>query len=265
MSWFYNQPYVSVAAKRAKAAREAEKMRKAGKHVAPIVIEGREIAKTFWGKAWCDHIEQLSDFESRLARGKSYARNGSVVHLEIKPGRIEAIVAGTRPYKIAIDIDPLPPKRWASIKAQCAGRVGSLVELLQGKLSAEVMRVLIDPQKGMFPDADDFRLDCNCPDFARLCKHLAACLYGVGSRLDESPELLFTLRGVDHLELLAQVGAAASKMLRDGDRSGSPTVADADLAQIFGIELSLQTPLASAVTTKPRRRKSGVKNTKRSR
>lgn len=250
MSWFYNQPYMSAAEKRAKAMREAGKLRKKGKHLSPIVIEGRQIARTFWGKAWCDHIEQLSDFESRLAKGKSYARNGSVIHLEIKPGRVEAIVSGTSTYTISIGIDPLPAKQWKAIKTQCAGRVGSLVELLQGKLSAEVMRVLIDPETGMFPDADDFRLDCTCPDFARLCKHLAACLYGVGARLDDAPELLFTLRGVDHTELLDQAGSAAATL---GANQPKGTIADQDLADIFGIELSLDPP-TNANPPKPKRR-----------
>ena len=254
MSWWYDQPQMNAAEKRAKAAREAEKLRRDGKPLQPIVVEGRQIARTFWGKAWCDHIEQLSDFESRLSKGKTYARNGSIIHLDVQPGRVEAIVSGQSTYEISIDIDPLPPERWEAIKDQCAGRVGSLVELLQGNLSAEVMRVLVDPQTGMFPDVDDFRLDCSCPDFARLCKHLAACLYGVGARLDDSPELLFTLRGVDHLELLDSAGSAASNVLgRDG--AGEPTIADDALAEIFGIDLALEPPREKSTKVRGRRRR----------
>ncbi len=131
-----------MAKRRAKAAREVEKRKKKGQAVSPVVIEGRTIAHTFWGKAWCENLESYSDYENRLPRGRTYVRNGSVVDLQIQPGKITALVSGSELYKIAITIAPLPEKHWRAIKSRCAGQIGSLVELLQGRLSKGVMDIV---------------------------------------------------------------------------------------------------------------------------
>src|SRR5437588_9863672 len=121
--WYSFRPYVPVAQRRARAAREVAKRRKQGQAVAPVVIEGRAIARTFWGKAWCDNLESYSDFENRLPRGRSYVRNGSVVDLQIQPGNITALVRGTELYKVAIHITPLPATLWQAVKSRCAGQI----------------------------------------------------------------------------------------------------------------------------------------------
>lgn len=237
MSWWNDKPYQSVAERRAMAEKEMEKRRAKGQIVTPISIAGRAIASTFWGKAWCDHIEQLADFESRLAKGKSYVRNGSVCHLEIREGKVLATVAGSEVYDITVEIQPLKPTRWEAIKRQCAGQVGTALELLQGRFSDQVMRVLTDPNTGMFPSTDEFDLDCSCPDFVRLCKHLAAVLYGVGARLDRAPELLFQLRGVDPTELIDEALDAGA--ITSAAKPNKTTIADADLSDVFGIDIDL--------------------------
>ncbi len=241
-NWGHYPAYVSVAERRAKAAREMARLRKSGKVIQPVEIAGRNIATTFWGQAWCDHIEILSDFASRLDRGKRYARNGSIAHLEIAKGKIQAVVSGSELYEIRVEIQPLKSTQWKKIKQACAGQIGSVVELLQGKFSDATMKILTDADAGMFPAADDFDLDCNCPDFARLCKHLAAVLYGVGARLDRDPELLFLLRGVDPTELLTE-----SANLRTKKQSQSKTLAGSEFADVFGIEMD-----ESAVAAKPK-------------
>jgi uncharacterized Zn finger protein len=247
MSWYSFRPYVSVAQRRANAKKEMAKLMKKGQTIAPIAIEGRKIAKTFWGKAWCDHIEGLADFDSRLPRGRTYVRNGSVCHLQIAKGRIDAHVCGSELYTVGVDIEPLSKKRWLEIKQSCAGQIGTALELLQGKFSDAVMRVLTDPQRGMFPSSDDFDLDCSCPDYVRLCKHLAAVLYGVGARLDTQPELLFTLRGVNPTELVAaSIDAGA---LTKG-KSAAPTLADSELADVFGIDIDMPAPMPSTAPVK---------------
>ncbi len=249
--WWSYKPYVSVAERRATAIREMDALRQKGRAITPIEkIQGRKVARTFWGEAWCRHIECLSDFESRLARGKTYVKNGSVCHLEIKPGRVEAIVCGSELYEVAVDIDPLDAGSWEQIKTQCAGQIGSAVELLQGKFSDDVMTILTDPDRGMFPHADDFRLDCACPDFARLCKHLAAVLYGVGARLDDKPELLFTLRGVDYAELIDAVTGTTV----EAAESDAATIAEADLADVFGIDLAVSDAKPPAKAKKAKKR-----------
>ena len=245
-------PYVPVAERREKAAREVQKRLKKGETVSPVVIEGRTIATTFWGKAWCHHLESYSDYANRLPRGRSYVRNGSVVDLQIKPGKITALVSGSSLYKIAITIAPLPAAAWESIKTRCAGQVGSLVELLQGKLSKGVIEIVTARDNGLFPKPREIEKSCSCPDSASLCKHLAAVLYGVGSRLDHSPELLFVLRKVDHLELIEEAATNAGKKTATSKK----TLDADDIGGVFGIEMAEP---EAATTTKPRAAKKPAK------
>jgi uncharacterized Zn finger protein len=232
--WFAFRPYVPVAERRAQAAREVEKRRKKGQDISPVVIEGRTIAHTFWGKAWCDNLESYSDYENRLPRGRTYVRNGSVVDLQILPGKVTALVSGSELYKVGISIARLPEKQWRVIKSRCAGQIGSVVELLQGQLSKGVIGVVTAPDGGLFPRPDEIKMTCSCPDWAGMCKHVAAVLYGVGARLDHQPELFFRLRQVDHLELIEEALAGAGKKTATRKK----TLAEADVAGVFGIELA---------------------------
>lgn len=218
------------------AAEARAKLRSAGVALQPVTIEGRQIALTFWGKAWCDHLESFSDYANRLPRGRTYVRNGSVFHLEITRGQVAARVQGTRPYKVLITIAPLSPRQWKAIKARCTGQIGSVLDLLRGKLSEPVMRVVTDRERGLFPQPREIRMQCSCPDWAQMCKHIAAVLYGVGARLDAKPELLFFLRGVDHEQLIgAHAAAAVTEAIA---RSGKGRrIAESELANIFGVDL----------------------------
>lgn len=248
MSWYYRgyfKPYVSVAQKRARAEREIARRKKKGDTVSPVIIEGSAIADTFWGKAWCNNLESYSDYSNRLPRGRSYVRNGSVVHLEIKPGEIVANVSGSSLYDVKIKITELAGPCWKAVKAQCAGQIGSLVELLQGRLSKHVMEVVTRRNEGLFPRPAEIKMSCSCPDSAGVCKHIAAVMYGVGSRLDQQPELLFRLRKVDHLELIQAAGQpVAMGKPAQGKNTGKKkkTIAADDLAGVFGIELAEAAP-----------------------
>lgn len=243
MGWGY-PPYVPVAQRRANAQREAQRMSAKGKRVSPVQVTGRAIASTFWGKAWCDNLESYSDFSNRLPRGRTYVRNGSVIDLQIEPGKVTSLVSGSSLYRIVIQIKPLDEPRWTKLKQQCAAGIGSLVELLQGRLSQGVMAIVTSRANGLFPEPAEIEMSCSCPDWAEVCKHVAATLYGVGSRLDHSPELLFRLRKVDHLDLIAQAGrpAAASRA------AGRKTIAGGQLADVFGIELDTNDALTAAAT-----------------
>jgi uncharacterized Zn finger protein len=203
LAWYEYRPYVSAAQRMQSASRELAKRKKKGLTAEPVTIEGRTIARSFWGKAWCDHLEGYSDYANRLPRGRTYVRNGSVLHLTVGPGCIEALVQGSSLYEVSVDVTPLARPRWKGLVDACSGKIDSLVELLRGKLSDGVMRVVTDRDKGLFPAPSQIRMECSCPDWATMCKHVAAVLYGIGARLDERPELLFTLRKVDHLELLS--------------------------------------------------------------
>src|SRR5882672_1097875 len=198
--------YVSVAEKRRRAEKEVAKLKKRGGPVAPVTIEGRKIVKNFWGQSWCTNLERYSDFASRLPRGRSYVCNGCVVDLQITKGKITAKVSGSELYDVAITIAPVAAKRWRAICRDCSGAIDSLVELLQGRLASGVMNRVCRQGDGLFPTPDEIKLSCSCPDWADMCKHVAAALYGVGARLDERPQLLFALRGVDETELIADAG-----------------------------------------------------------
>src|SRR5215212_3227789 len=225
MGYYGWRPYVPVAEKRRQAERKLATLKKQHRSVTPVTIEGRTIAKSFWGKSWCMNLERYSDYENRLARGRTYLRSGLVVDLQIKKGEIAAMVAGSSLYKVKIAITPVPAGRWNAICRDCAGTIDSLVELLQGRLAKSVMDRVCREGDGLFPAPKEIKLSCSCPDWADMCKHVAAVLYGIGARLDRSPELLFVLRGVDQTELIAGAGGdlalktsapAAAQVLDDG-------------------------------------------------
>jgi uncharacterized Zn finger protein len=231
-----------------------EQLRKKGVDIQPVTLAGRKIAHTFWGEAWCKHLEKFSDYANRLPRGRTYIRNGSVCHLAIQKGKIEAKVSGSELYTVKIEIDTFPAARWAKLKSACAGQVGSLLELLQGKLSNRVMSIVSDRDQGMFPSPKEIKLSCSCPDWAVMCKHVAAVLYGVGARLDTRPELLFLLRGVDHQELVSK--EAAKEVVSRGSGAKGRALDETQLGEVFGIDLT-QTETAPAPKTSTRRKNQG--------
>ncbi len=248
-------PYVTVAERRAKARKQMEKLKKKGLAVQPVELSGRRIAGSFWGKSWCDHMESFSDYANRMPRGRSYVRNGSVCHLAIESGQIKAIVSGSSLYNVSITIDPLAKKRWDAVKAVCTGKIASLIDLLRGKLDQGVMEVVSDRKAGLFPLPGEMKFDCDCPDWANMCKHVAAVLYGVGARLDDSPEMLFVLRGVNHEELV-DVSAAVTADPQKG--SSRRRLAATGIADVFGIDLAEvhaipQTPTCSTKKSFPKR------------
>lgn len=258
MSW-RNQwaPYVSVGDKLNKAVRHAAQLAKKQKRERePVSIQGRAIAKTFWGKAWCDNLTAYQDYSNRLPRGATYVRNGSVVDLIIKPKKIEAIVAGSSPYTVKIEITELDKSRWKAIRSECSESIDSLLDLLSGRLSDGVMKQLTDQKTGLFPSPREIRMSCSCPDYSSCCKHLAAVMYGVGARLDNQPELLFLLRGVDHQELVTQAIAAGN--LDRELSSGSGGLDSQDLGAIFGIELENSVGEPSKPAKKKRMSKKAV-------
>jgi uncharacterized Zn finger protein len=248
------RPYVSVAKRRQRAAKKIAKLKKSGRVISPVEIEGRKIARTFWGESWCQNLEAYSDYSNRLPRGRTYARNGSVIDLQIEAGRVRALVSGSSFYNVEIEIRPLVKKRWNVIQTQCAGKIDSMVELLQGSISKGVMKIVTRRGEGLFPSPKEISLNCSCPDWATMCKHVAAALYGVGARLDHEPEMLFTLRGVEPAEMIAAAVADIPTTRKNG--RGRILKTD-DVSSVFGIELDLGAePGGDAVPrSKPRGRK----------
>src|SRR5215208_4689787 len=254
MSFYEWGDYVSIGEKRRQVQQTLTKLMKQGQSVAPVTIDGRKIAKSFWGQSWCSNLERYSNYEYRLPRGRSYVRNGFVVDLQIAKGEITARVSGSDLYNVKVAIAPVTAARWKAICRDCAGTIDSLVELLQGRLAKGVMDRVCREGDGLFPSPKEIKLTCSCPDWADMCKHVAAVLYGVGARLDHEPRLLFVLRGVDETELIAHAGqdlsftqstAAAAKVLDDGD-----------VAALFGLEMADAVALtAPTAPAKPPRRR----------
>jgi uncharacterized Zn finger protein len=236
MSYYEWRAYVPVAERRRKAEKKLAKFKKMGQSVDPVRIDGRTIAKSFWGKSWCTNLERYSDFANRLPRGRTYVRNGSILDLQIAKGKVSAFVSGSKLYTVTINVAPVLATSWKAVCKDCAGSINSLVELLQGRLSKGVMDRVCREGNGLFPAPEEIELSCSCPDWADMCKHVAAVLYGIGARLDDRPELLFALRGVDISDLLASAGQDLP--LNKEAPDAAKVLEDGDVATLFGLEMA---------------------------
>lgn len=234
--------YERVGDRKKKAQKKIAELRKKGRTVAPVVIDGKKIANSAWGIAWCDHVESYSDYASRLPKGRTYVKNGFVLDLQLEPGKLRALVQGSDLYEVTATIAEAKKAKWNALVKECAGKIDSVVELLSGRVSASVMEVLCRKQSGLFPSPEEIELECSCPDGAYLCKHLAAVLYGIGARLDEKPELLFVMRGVDQLDLVSRAGRTTAKVGKKKAKNALSEDSAADLAGLFGIELEATAP-----------------------
>jgi uncharacterized Zn finger protein len=241
-SMYYQYPkYVSVAQKKAKAEKKLKALKKKNPGIHPIVIEGRTLAKTWWGKSWNKNLERYADYANRIGRGRSYVRHGAVLDLQIKPGQISAMVmgSGSSPYRVTITIKPVLKKHWRNIKNQCKGKMDSLKQLMAGKFPKTLEDVFTRKGEGLFPAPEEISLDCSCPDWAVMCKHVAAVLYGVGARLDQDPSLFFVLRKADVKDLVSETVKESKKELLTRSRKKSSRMIEenAGLSDLFGIDL----------------------------
>jgi uncharacterized Zn finger protein len=220
-------PYVSVGERRHQAERAAAKLRDSS----PVNISGTRIAQTFWGKSWCENLEKYSDYRNRLPRGRTYVRSGCVIDLRITRGVVRALVSGSRVYEVEVDVAAIPKQRWKAVCQDVAGQIDSLVSLVKGEFNKTVMERLCQQKTGLFPQPSEIKFDCNCPDSARMCKHISAVLYGIGARLDEHPGLLFVLRNVNQEDLIAHAGERMTKP------KTSRLLHSGNLSELFGIEI----------------------------
>ena len=231
----YTQPTEREISSRAKQGAARAKAR--GKELHPIVLSGRKIAKNWWGIAWCGNLERYADFASRIDRGKRYVRSGAVLDLDIQKGKILARVQGSRkiPYKVEIRISPLSEERCQEIISRCSTRIDNLEALMQGRFPQE-MQELFTGRDGLFPAPREISFGCSCPDWALMCKHVAAALYGVGVRLDENPLLFFELRGLEVGRFLdVAVANKVEAMLEHAKNPSSRIMTDLDLTSVFGV------------------------------
>ncbi|MEZ4744046.1 MAG: hypothetical protein R3B45_16630 [Bdellovibrionota bacterium] len=218
------------------AATHTAKLKKEGFTLNPITTKNRQLAKTFWGKAWCKNLERYKDLEYRLPRGRSYLHNGCVIDLQIEVGKIVALVSGGNLYEVEVKLDTLKPQTWRYIIEHCSNNIGSLLELLSGELSHATMTILTDEHNGLFPNHHEIKMSCNCLDIAGMCKHIAAVLYGVGIRLDTEPELFFKLRDINQNDLISHSNKSFIKELDTNEIEFNAC----ELATLFGIDISLE-------------------------
>ncbi len=237
MGWgygYFSRP--SVAEQRREAEKRLEKLRKKQPDIEPIKIEGTKIAKTWWGVSWCKNLERYADYDNRIGRGRSYVKNGLVLDMKIAEGRISALVSGSSIYKIEINIDKLSEKKWDKIVEHCSKRIDSISALAEGIFPEEFAEIFMKQGDGLFPSLKEIHMKCSCPDWAGMCKHLAAVLYGVGAKLDTDPLLFFTLRGVDPAQLIKKsVDEKMKTLLENAEKKSERVIDDKDVARIFGI------------------------------
>jgi uncharacterized Zn finger protein len=239
---FYEYPaYVPVAERKRKAQQTAAKLKQKDPNIAPVIIEGKKLAHTWWGQAWNQNLESYADYANRIGRGRSYVRNGAVLDLQLEQGRIKALVQGSvaKPYKVTIAVSPLPENVWEKIKKTCEGKIESLPELIAGKFPKALEELFTAKGKGLFPAPREIKLDCSCPDWAEMCKHVAAVLYGVGARLDDDPALFFTLRGVRIEELISEaIQTKTQALLGKAGTKSRRVLEDIDVTAMFGVEVA---------------------------
>jgi uncharacterized Zn finger protein len=236
----YFAPYVSVAEKRERALKTIEKLKKKNPDIEPIIIEGRAISKTWWGKSWTKNLESYSDYANRIGRGRSYVRNNAVIDLKIKPGLVTSLVQGSqnKPYSINIIIKPIINSVWAKIVKECEGKMDSLEELLKGKFPKAMSEFFTSKEGGLFPSPNEITLTCSCPDYATMCKHVAASLYAVGAKLDNDPSLFFHLRNINVEDLISEIAINKSKTLVEkSKKKSSRVIENTDISGLFGIEM----------------------------
>jgi uncharacterized Zn finger protein len=243
MSYWGYPKYVSVGQKMAKAEKKLKQLRKKMPDIHPVNLTGNSLARTWWAKSWNDNLERYADYDNRIGRGRSYLRHGAVLDLKITPGKVTALVMGTaaNPYEITITIQPVSASHWQTIKKQCQGHLKSLQDLLAGKFPKTLAEIFFTQEQGLFPTPKAIRFHCSCPDSAFMCKHVAAALYGIGARFDEDPSLFFRLRGVDSGDLIADVvQGSTDELLNKTRKKTAKVIDDADLADLFGIDMDLK-------------------------
>lgn len=253
MSYWDRFPrYVSVAEKKAKAAKKLKQLSKKNPNMKPVILQGTAIARTWWGKAWNRNLERYADYHNRIGRGRSYVRHGAVLDLQIDSGEVRASVQGSQssPYSVIISIKTLKKDIWQTIINQCQGMLESLQELINGSFPKAMAEIFTHKDSGLFPSPKEINFSCSCPDWADMCKHVAAALYGIGARLDESPELFFKLRNVEMDKLVGQaISEHKQKLLDLASKKSSRIIEEADLSQTFGIEFEHNSGIASSVSS----------------
>lgn len=166
-----------------------------------------EFSSSWWGKRWIQALESFLD-SARLSRGKSYARKGQVLSIDILEGSITSKVQGSRstPYTVKIEMDILKPSAWQLVIDALSQKAIYTARLLAGELPSDIEEIFKEVRVQLLPfHHADLKTDCSCPDWSNPCKHVAAVFYLLGEEFDRDPFLLFKVRGMDRANFLKQL------------------------------------------------------------
>ena len=227
MCGYEEQPRLKTADLERLAQQHREQLLAAGVELHPVVSRSRKLATRFWGSAWMRHLAVCESGGLCLAPGRTLLRHGCVLDVQVAPGRVTALVSADALYDVELRLTPPEEERVEELAALCAGKIDSLLSLLEGRVDESLLQQLCDPENGLLPDARDWRISCSCPDWSEPCPHAAAAMYALGVLLDAQPELLFTLRAID-----------PSALLRKPEQTPEHFDA-ASLSATFGIELDI--------------------------
>ncbi|MCD8293743.1 MAG: SWIM zinc finger family protein [Clostridia bacterium] len=232
---YYSQPSAEELETNSELTRR--RAAKKGTVLEPVIIQGRNITKNWWGNAWCRNLEKYADYANRLDRGKRYLRSGTVLDLKIDKGKVMAKVQGSRrtPYKVEVHISPLPEEKCQRIISRCEKKIQNIEDLMLGNIPQEMQDIILG-KDGLFPTPQEISVSCTCPDWAVMCKHVAAVLYGIGARLDEKPLLFFELRGIDPDSFVqAAIDSKVDEMLANESKPSPRIIDDEDAWKLFGL------------------------------
>ena len=236
MAYYGFAEYVPVAEKKANALNAIKKLKEKDPNISPVIIEGT-LGKTWWSKSWNKNLESYADYSNRISRGKSYVRQHCVVDLKISKGEIFSKVQGSRikPYDIEIKIETLTKEAMNHVLMSCQKSIESIEQLVEGKFPKGLETLICDKNEGLFPSPKAIQFSCTCPDYAVMCKHVAATLYGIGVRLEEDPLLFFELRDIDINGLIKKsIEEKLENMLKHAGDKSDRTIEDDNIEDLFG-------------------------------
>ncbi len=171
--------------------------------------------KSWWAQHWIEVLEKFGwEFSSRLERGRSYARRGQVLSIDIEAGKVTAKVQGSRPqpYNVTIKVKTLSPADGEKLGRTLAREALFAAKLLAGEMPQDIEKAFHEAGLSLFPETlDDLDTDCSCPDWSNPCKHIAAVYYLLGEEFDRDPFLIFKLRGLERDKLIGKLGAAGKR------------------------------------------------------
>lgn len=229
--------YVSVEERKEKARKIIVKLSKK-QEIEPLEYNSNKKDKVWWAEMWENNMKEYADMQNRISRGRSYVKNGFVIDMKIKEGMIEALVMGSKskPYNVDIRINKLSKINENKLIELTKGQITNLESFLNADFPKELEKALVDKEYGLFPTSKEIHFDCSCPDGADMCKHVAAVLFGISSKLTQNPLLFFTLRGIDVDKLIkSTMDEKLDDMLKNASKKSTKTVSKKATADLFDI------------------------------